>query len=380
MRYGFDFSPIYDAVSDDRAFAELARTVATTNGANAAILHWRFDHETADHEASYHDEPIDAAAGCGGVTDAMRTERQIGSRDEDPFVDWMRTFGQHSLYCVSGVFSHHNLTLAVGLHRGNEQSPFEAFALEQLHKMARPIMDVIGFRAKLKAARWERQLAEAALDGLGTGVMMLTPGGNLRFANGAAQRLIGRGDGLILRGDRLYPAKPEDASTFFRSLAQIGAAGALRTSSIAIGRETGGPYLLSLSLTDAGNRRYIMAVAQDPEHADDSLVPRLRDLFGLGLAEAEIARALSEGHDIETIAASRSTSVGTVRNQVKAIAAKMNCGRQSEVVSIIRSIPSLNVTGAIPAKKIPTHSNKKMAASTHKPRITRFNGDQGMPA
>lgn len=343
MRCGFDFSPIYDAVSDDRAFSELARTIAKTSAANTAVLHWRFGDERPDHEASYTEDLINHEQPCATSAVGRVGEKIFDPKGDDAFIEWMQSFGQHYPHCVSGVFSSDDLTLAIGLHRGSEQLPFDAFALQQLEKMSRPIMDVIDFRSKLKTIDRERQIIEAAFDGLGTSIIMLTRDGHLCFANGAARRILERGDGLVLRGNRLYPANAEDSLPFFQSLSRVGTTQASRTVSILISRDGRSPYLLSLSTTGVDEDAYVMVVSQDPDHIDDSLVSRMRDLFGLGVAEAQIACALSDGHDIEAIAALRATSVGTVRNQLKSITAKMNCCRQSEVVAIIRSLPSLNI-------------------------------------
>ncbi len=341
-----DFEPIYDSASDDQAFEQLARTIARRNGAHAAVLHWRSRDEPYDHEVTVLDDVASVVPPCASEDPPIPNEVPASADDRggyDAFVEWVQALGETSPHCISGLFDQDDLTLAVGLHRGPEQQPFDDGALERLQRMGRPIMDVIGFRARLNAARSERELLASALDGLGTGVMMLSRAGRLRFANEAARRMIARGDGLILRGERLHPAMAEDAGRFSQTLARIGVAGSPPTVSISIAREGRDPYLLSLNLSETADGRGIMAVFHDPDHVDSSLVARLRSLFGLGQAEAEIACALSSGHDIEAIGRMRATSVGTVRNQLKSITAKMNCCRQSEVVAIIRSLPSLNI-------------------------------------
>ncbi len=353
-----DFEPIYDSASDDQAFEQLARTIARRNGAHAAVLHWRSRDEPYDHEVTVLDDVASVVPPCASEDQVLSTEAPASTEDTggyDAFVEWVQALGETSPHCISGLFDQDDLTLAVGLHRGPDQQPFDDGALERLQRMGRPIMDVIGFRARLNAARSERELLASALDGLGTGVMMLSRAGRLRFANEAARRMIARGDGLILRGERLHPAMAEDASRFAQALARIGVAGSPPTVSISIAREGRDPYLLSLNLSETTDGRGIMAVFHDPDHVDSSLVARLRSLFGLGQAEAEIACALSDGHDIETIGAMRATSVGTVRNQLKSITAKMNCCRQSEVVAIIRSLPSLNIVSDMSSKVLIDH-------------------------
>lgn len=64
----------------------------------------------------------------------------------------------------------------------------------------------------------------------------------------------------------------------------------------------------------------------------------LGDAFGLTVAERTVLRALCEGSTVRAIAAGRSTSDGTVRNQVKTIFAKMNVGSQAEAVRLVLSL------------------------------------------
>lgn len=63
--------------------------------------------------------------------------------------------------------------------------------------------------------------------------------------------------------------------------------------------------------------------------------------FSLTTAEAEIALKLGAGETLANIAASRRTSIHTVRDQAKAIMSKCNARRQAELVLIIGKLCSL---------------------------------------
>lgn len=58
----------------------------------------------------------------------------------------------------------------------------------------------------------------------------------------------------------------------------------------------------------------------------------LRMVYRLTEAEADVALWLAEGHSPEAIAVARNTSIGTARMQIKAIYAKLDVHRQSELV------------------------------------------------
>jgi len=57
--------------------------------------------------------------------------------------------------------------------------------------------------------------------------------------------------------------------------------------------------------------------------------------YGLSAAEAQIAIAISEGADLQAIAAARAASVQTVRSQLKAIFRKTGATSQARLVALI---------------------------------------------
>lgn len=62
---------------------------------------------------------------------------------------------------------------------------------------------------------------------------------------------------------------------------------------------------------------------------------RLRNVFGLTEAEAEVALALSSGRPRAMIAAARGVSIGTIRSQIKAIFRKVGVNREAELFSLM---------------------------------------------
>ncbi|MEP5153074.1 LuxR C-terminal-related transcriptional regulator [Planktotalea sp.] len=67
-------------------------------------------------------------------------------------------------------------------------------------------------------------------------------------------------------------------------------------------------------------------------HWREAIGDILNNAFKLTKAEQGVVRKLTEGHDVKSIAASRGTTVGTVREQIKSIIAKMNLRSQADVV------------------------------------------------
>jgi DNA-binding CsgD family transcriptional regulator len=100
-------------------------------------------------------------------------------------------------------------------------------------------------------------------------------------------------------------------------------------------------------------RRTIVAIAPLVETAgrtalllcqpgvSDGLRFGLRKLFCLTAAEADVAALLAEGLDLAQISKSRRVSLATIRTQVKAVASRMGCQRQAEVVAVVKGVPAL---------------------------------------
>jgi DNA-binding CsgD family transcriptional regulator len=66
-----------------------------------------------------------------------------------------------------------------------------------------------------------------------------------------------------------------------------------------------------------------------------SPVDRLRQRYGLTVAEAEVALRLAEGLSTEEIALQRKASRNTVRNQVQALLWKMEARSRGDVIRIV---------------------------------------------
>jgi DNA-binding CsgD family transcriptional regulator len=77
----------------------------------------------------------------------------------------------------------------------------------------------------------------------------------------------------------------------------------------------------------------------DPHPDGKRLVGPLRECFGLTKSEAEVAAAIAEGSSVARIAERRRVAINTIRSQVKIIAAKFGCTRQSQIAAIVNAVP-----------------------------------------
>ncbi|MEZ5911755.1 MAG: LuxR C-terminal-related transcriptional regulator [Paracoccaceae bacterium] len=77
------------------------------------------------------------------------------------------------------------------------------------------------------------------------------------------------------------------------------------------------------------------------EGFDDLTVSFFQDAFGLSSSEIEVLVALLSGSRLRDIAQSRDRSLETVRNQIKAIAAKFGVAGQSDIIRVAQDIRAI---------------------------------------
>ncbi len=124
-----------------------------------------------------------------------------------------------------------------------------------------------------------------------------------------------------------------------------------------------GPALFQLHKLDAakaGVSEHALVVTTR-FHWQSALGQTLEEVFGLTSAEQGVVRALVEGLDAKTISATRGTSEGTVRGQIKSILGKMNARTQSEVIRLVMSLRDVSID-ATPRSDQAAHQPTLVAA------------------
>lgn len=95
----------------------------------------------------------------------------------------------------------------------------------------------------------------------------------------------------------------------------------------------------ALSVVDrrSGN---LLIIREKGRHAVPS-IEQLRDLFGLSDAENRLASALLNGVTVNSYSAGSGISIATARTQLRSLLAKTGTQRQSELLSVLLSVPPL---------------------------------------
>jgi DNA-binding CsgD family transcriptional regulator len=224
------------------------------------------------------------------------------------------------------------------VHRSRSQGAFDSEDEAALRPALTHVGRVLRIRGELQAARRETGMAKAALDSLALAMLTVDPQGRLLSYNAAAEAVLRRGNGLVVRRGALTGATKAAAGRVADAIARATAA---KPSGTWFRVERGpdeSPYLVTV-LPQPGSRSSALAIVRDPDAGSGASAERLRTLFDLTAAEAAVAFELAAGRSLDEIAQLRGASLETVRAQVKAVAAKMGVSRQAEIVARIAMTP-----------------------------------------
>lgn len=167
--------------------------------------------------------------------------------------------------------------------------------------------------------------------------------GGVRAMTGRAEQLVLEARLVTLRGRRLAATRVADRLALERAMARARNAGLLSpgVETVLIGPKGGRALVHMRALAQEDDwglpfrARLMVIVRQGPRRPSADV---LRLAFGLTQAEAEIALALAAGQPRELIAAHRGAALGTLRQQVKAIFAKVGVSREAELVVAVHGL------------------------------------------
>lgn len=361
MRNRVRTEEIYDAAMDDAAFERLPTVMAETFDARSAVMHWSSPDGSAgeladtgyfpeeqmleyDRHFASADLWSEAMNLPGTANRAWDSEQLIPGKAYERskiYNDWVRPMGDDTFHCVGMAIKSSWGTADVGLHRGRSQGPFDPHVLDELNQNLGHIRRMLGIRARLAEASGSGKVPAAALDALAHGMIALTPTGKVLHLNAAAEAMLRAGSGLYLRKGQLCAKGRGDDEALQKAIALAGDAAGTKGTDLRIRKRPTGTYMLSLVSVNVGAGRQVIVIVTDPAAACPGTETRLRALFGLTASEAYLAVRLSEGATSAEIAVARGVSIGTIRVQLKSVAAKLGCARQAEIVSLVKDLPRL---------------------------------------
>ena len=355
---------LHDSVFDDEAFVGLMGTITSSHDARSFLVNFIHDKAGAFNFTHSHFSPAfmrqyeaDFITEDPWLVAAMRVDKinKIFNASEDVskkrfetsriYNDLIRVHGDDTYHCAGGAFKTRWGFGVASIQRGKAALPFTDEEVHLLEQDISTIRHVLMVKGEIAAQKRQGDIVRSAMDVVGTPAIVLRRDLTIAFANQAAEDVLREGSGLTSRSGRIVARKHDDEQRLTRAVELATASFQSRASTLTVGRYTSSdhrplpPY--QLTVTPLAGPGHALLLFRDPAVTDLSLVDRLRAIYRLTVAEAELAVSLSRGLSLTEIAASRSVQESTIRSQMKSIAGKMGCSRQSQIVMLVTGLPPL---------------------------------------
>lgn len=239
------------------------------------------------------------------------------------------------LHWACGIFQVEDRIWCLPFFRGSE--PFDRDILEPIAEIAGRMARIVSIAEKVARAGAENEVT--TLESAGCAALLIDKHGRAVRANRRAEELFCSEFGI--RNGRLWTATTSSMARLERFLRDIELAKSIGSpfpAPIVIVRR-GMPWLLieAMPVTSAGNDLFegcrAILMVSDLAHPSITDKALLSIVFGLTNAEARLAAAICQGHDLNTAASAFGVSRQTLRSQLKAVFAKTGARRQAELVA-----------------------------------------------
>jgi DNA-binding CsgD family transcriptional regulator len=266
----------------------------------------------------------------------------------------------HLLSCVIFDGSDgQNPCVACSLYRGVHADAFDEEDKQKLTLILPHISRALGVMLKLRNAEFKLVASYAALDRIGSGVLLMGGDRSVLFANRAAKNILDEDDGLSLRKygagalGRLFsgdvPTQTAIDTALSNAVEPMAQAVPHFAQSVRVSRPSGQlPYSLQFSSLASNNEfgegmdaPQIIVFISDPDQEIQVDPELLRKTYGLTPAEIRVAVALCQEGDIEEVAAKIFVSVHTVKSQLKQVYQKTGVDNRTRLTKLIVSLAAV---------------------------------------
>jgi DNA-binding CsgD family transcriptional regulator len=247
---------------------------------------------------------------------------------------------------VGPVSGHSRLVISVYFR---DLSDERRHRVEDIYRQRRPF--AVGYFRLWQMNRMRRQrceVLESALHQTDTGVVFLAQGGDLVFANEAAEVILSKGDGLRRRRGSVTATNIAESVSLQVALEHIEAINAQGRSIsrqsapvLALHRASGPPLIVSLLAADmAAIERSDVAVIMyivDPQLSTAKMLAPVCRLYQLSPVETDLVCHLAQGKALCRAADLMRIKEQTARSYMKQIYLKTGTNRQTELVVLMLS-------------------------------------------
>jgi len=264
--------------------------------------------------------------------------------------EWQRSETYNEYIRHSGVYhgtifnQDSGIPYSFAICRPGMNDPYSDEELKAIHLLNVHFGNTLRLQQRLNANRCRINMAQAALDRLNEGTLIVNMQGVPLLANLRAQEILDRGDGLMngITGLRAHNSTvTQNLLNAIRAVSDRRWTGDLHLSLPR--RKPRLPLMLDiLSLSrldiDTGGTGDASAVIfiKEPDAPFQANRQALADSLRFTPREVEIAALLAEGLNLDAIARKSEISIGTVRFHIKRIFQKTGVHSQAALVSLVR--------------------------------------------
>ena len=161
----------------------------------------------------------------------------------------------------------------------------------------------------------------------------------IRYCNSAAADLLSRREPFRIVRGRLHCTTDAAEAKLGRAIDTICAAQKVQLCQVAFRDRHIPPLVVAVTCIPGGEDDDVLIKSSDSRGDPGRAIGPLQQCFGLTNAEAIVAISIAEGLSIGEIAAQRSVAADTIRSQLKTVAAKLGCTRQTQIAAIVHRMP-----------------------------------------
>ncbi|HEY0721184.1 MAG TPA: helix-turn-helix transcriptional regulator [Gammaproteobacteria bacterium] len=247
--------------------------------------------------------------------------------------------------CLTPLIKESNMLVGLAVIRSGRQGEIEARQRALFASLAPHVRAAV--KTQMALEHQGAQLMAGALEALALDIFICDRHGAVKAMTPGAEALVSRADALRLRRGWLQGTRHAETRPLTDAIAAAAGGmthpGAPLSSTLLIHGQLLSPLIvqiLPLPRRDYtfGFEPRVLVVVRGARPAPNRLKGLLETAYRLTAAEADVAQRLAAGQPPEMIAAARRASVGTVRAQIRAIYAKLNVHRQSELISRLNQL------------------------------------------
>lgn len=239
-------------------------------------------------------------------------------------------------------------TAMFGIHLGTKGAPLSPRMSEAMTKLFEPLGKAAMLHFESRSLGWKSAAALRVLDLIHIGLLLVEADGRVVEMSRAAERLVSRNDGLVVRNGMLAAPRSFESAKLAKFIAAAASPtpGSAAAGHMLIARgDERLAYVVKVTPLNAAlawyDRPLAMVLLIDPEQKFPT-EPHIAEVFGLSPAESRLAAAVLRGRKLADIAMLTGLQLTTLRTQLSSILKKVGVERQQDLVSVLSAIRVIN--------------------------------------